>query len=108
MSSPDKNEEAGPESRPESAGLVARFRQRLFPANPSAAARSTALAVPSKRGISLRAGIAELLLITRLKARSHGSQAADILERAAHIVFVTCKNWFSAGDEKTPQHRKHQ
>ncbi|MES2361393.1 MAG: hypothetical protein V4646_06285 [Pseudomonadota bacterium] len=102
MSSPDKkNEETGPES----AGLVARFRQRLFPANPSAAP-STALAQPSRRGISLRAGIAELLLIARLKARSHGNLATDVLERAAQIVFVTCKNWFSAGDEKTPRHRK--
>lgn len=106
MSSPDKNEEIGSEGGPESAGLVARFRQRLFPANPSAAAPSTALAQRSRRGISLRAGISELLLITRLKARSHGNLATDILERAAQVVFVTCKNWFSASDEKTPPHRK--
>ncbi|MCY1163940.1 MULTISPECIES: hypothetical protein [Polaromonas] len=106
-SSPEKDEEAVPQSRPENTGLVARFRQRLFPAR-AAEAVSTELAPQSKRGLSLRAGISELLLITRLKARSQGSQAAEMLERAANIVFVTCKNWFSARDEKTktPEHRK--
>lgn len=56
------------------------------------------------KGTSFNASIAELLLVNRLKARVHpGTQATDILERASHIVFVTCKNWFSSTGEISPQ-----
>ena len=41
-----------------------------------------------------RARYAELLLISRLKASSQDNEIAEILERAAQIVLVTCKNWF--------------
>ena len=50
--------------------------------------------LPSPRHAISRARTAELLLISRLKARSLKTQDAEMLERAAHIVFVTCKNWF--------------
>ena len=57
-----------------------------------------------RRSISFHAGIAEFLLLSRLRARSQRKiQAAQILERAAQIVFVTCKNWFSQADGKLPQ-----
>ncbi len=65
--------------------------------------------------LTFRAGIAEFLLLLRLKAKARlrigqGSslqrlQAATILERAAHIVAVTCKNWFMASDGKKPPQR---
>lgn len=65
--------------------------------------------------LNFRAGIAEFLLLLRLKAKARlrigkGSsvqraQAAGILERAAHIVAVTCKNWFMASDGKKPPQR---
>lgn len=51
------------------------------------------------RGISFRAGIAEFLLILRLKSRRRGARASDIPERAARIILVTCKNWFTDFDE---------
>lgn len=98
----------------ESAGLVSRFRQRLFPprlVNVAEVTASNEVAVtrtPSRRSITLKAGLAELLLITRLRARSKPASpvlATDILERATHIVFVTGKNWFTRADGKTPQHR---
>lgn len=98
----------------EPAGLMSRFRQRLFPLRPAgsvnvAVSREAAvIAAQSRRSITLKAGLAELLLITRLKARSKpiGSvKATDILERATHVVFVTCKNWFTEADGKTPGHR---
>lgn len=98
----------------EPAGLVSRFRQRLFPQHSAASVnvavnREVAVTgTPSRRSITLKAGLAELLLITRLKARNKpiGSvKATDILERATHIVFVTCKNWFTEADGKTPEHR---
>ena len=75
------------------ASIVASVRQRLFPAD------TVTIRVASRRRISINASIAEFLLINRLRARSsqRWQQAAEILERAAHIVFVTCKNWFSAG-----------
>jgi len=43
-----------------------------------------------------RASIAQLLLVARLKARTRRDLAVDSLDRAAHVMFVTCKNWFSA------------
>lgn len=98
----------------EPAGLVSRFRQRLFqplPAKPVSVAVGSEIAItyrPSRHGMTFKAGLAELLLITRLKARSKPAgcvKTGDILERATHIVFVTCKNWFTEADGKTPEHR---
>lgn len=42
----------------------------------------------------LRASVAQLLLVARLRARNRRDLAADLLERAAHVISVTCKNWF--------------
>ncbi len=42
-----------------------------------------------------RAPIAQLLLLLRLRARNRRDLARDSLERAAHVLWVTCKNWFS-------------
>lgn len=83
-------------------GLVARFRQRLFPTALPALPSRPSLYAPDK----IKAGIAELLLVNRLKARSaRRTQAKDVMERAAHIVFVTCKNWFTPTDGRTPERR---
>lgn len=49
----------------------------------------------AKRDISFRAGIAEFLLILRLKSRHRADRASDIPERATRIILVTCKNWFT-------------
>ncbi len=55
-------------------------------------------ALPATRGsralMRLQAGVAELLLLCRLRARRHAVQSADVLERAARIVWVTCQHWF--------------
>lgn len=42
-----------------------------------------------------RASIAQLLLVARLRARTRRDLAMDSLERAAQVIFVTCRNWFS-------------
>ncbi len=77
------DERAGP-------GVLARLRQRLLP-----------------RRITFTPGIAQLLLINRLKAHDLRKMLdADVLERAARIVFVTCKNWFSSPAGKIPSQRK--
>ena len=93
-------------------GLVGRFRQRLFPSRPTDEAASTESAgkqTLSRSSLTLRAGFAELLLITRLKARSKPQASCktnEILERATQIVFVTCNNWFFEADGKSSQRRK--
>ncbi|MDO8374382.1 MAG: hypothetical protein Q7T39_20855, partial [Polaromonas sp.] len=48
----------------------------------------------------LRASIAQLLLVTRLRARTRRSLTVDLLERAAHVIFVTCKNWFQPSPDR--------
>ncbi|MES1978177.1 MAG: hypothetical protein V4451_09080 [Pseudomonadota bacterium] len=84
-------------------GLVARLRQRLFPVSSAVKPLSAPAAyAPDK----IKAGIAELLLVNRLKARStRKTQAKDVMERAAHIVFITCKNWFTPTDGRSPERR---
>lgn len=47
-----------------------------------------------------RASIAELLLVARLRARNRRDLAVDTLERAAQVLWVTCKNWFSRSGRK--------
>jgi hypothetical protein len=83
-------------------GLVARVRHRLFPPSPSSS--STGLPAVYKRKLSFQASIAEMLLVNRLKARTQQDQAAHMLERAAHVIFVTCKNWFATGDDRPTRH----
>ena len=93
----------------EATGMVARLRRRFDTKNAffrvPARAPERAIAEPGKKH-GLNARLAELLLINRLKARiSRRPHAADILERAARVVFVTCKNWFSAPNGRLPQRR---
>ena len=52
----------------------------------------------SKRGVSFRAGIAEFLLVLRLKCHRRVDRDSDIPERATRIISVTCKNWFTDFD----------
>jgi hypothetical protein len=91
------------------ASRASRFRQRLF--QPWAGLRAPAAAqLPepiAQKKMSFQASIAEFLLVNRLRARKRAQPSADVLERAAHIVFVTCKNWFSAHKEGRPDHRTH-
>ncbi|MFI5447832.1 hypothetical protein [Polaromonas sp. UC242_47] len=47
-----------------------------------------------------RASIAELLLVARLRARNRRDLAVDTLERAAQVLWVTCKNWFTRSSRK--------
>lgn len=81
--------DAEPGDEDASLGILAMLRQRLLP-----------------RRIRFTPGIAQLLLINRLKPHSFPKMLdADVLECAARIVFVTCKNWFSSPVGKTPPQR---
>jgi hypothetical protein len=48
-----------------------------------------------RREVVQRASLAQLLLVARLRARNRRDLAMDSLERAAQMMLVTCKNWFS-------------
>ncbi len=48
-----------------------------------------------------RASVAQMLLVARLKARNRRDLAVDTLERGAHVMWVTCKSWFSSGGPST-------
>lgn len=88
--------------------MASRFRQRLF----QPWSGSQALVVPkpepaAQKKMSFQASIAEFLLVNRLRARRRAGPSADVLERAARIVFVTCKNWFAKPPRSEPDHRFH-
>jgi hypothetical protein len=86
------------------ASATGRLRQRLFQPwshtpkaeklEPFEVGRSHARSLLPRRDIGFQASIAEFLLINRLRARRPTQPSADVLERAAHVVFVTCQNWF--------------
>jgi hypothetical protein len=68
------------------------------------------------RASTQRASVAQLLLVARLKARNRRDLAVDTLERGAHVMWVTCKSWFSSGGaspdadankKDTDAHRDH-
>ncbi|MES2956447.1 MAG: hypothetical protein V4711_13405 [Pseudomonadota bacterium] len=67
------------------------------------------------RGSAQRASVAQLLLVARLKARNRRDLAVDTLERGAHVMWVTCKSWFSSGgsaknldpNKENDAHRDH-
>lgn len=87
-------------------GLVSRVRNRLFPPKSPGATADSPLAV-YKHKAGFKASIAEMLLVSRLRARNHGSSDAGILERATQVIFVTCKYWFSAPQDRAAKHKTH-
>lgn len=56
--------------------------------------------VQRARPVGFPSSVAEFLLVFRLRARTHSRSAlaADMLERAVRVVFVTCQHWFCAKD----------
>lgn len=86
---------------------MSRVRQRLFPPRTDIAPRAATVPAPLSVRAGFQAGIAEFLLVSRLRARRRAEPSADVLERAARIVFVTCKNWFAAVDHGHGQGAGH-
>ena len=92
------------------ASMAARFRQRLFqpwrqPGSEAARLPAPPVDAAPRRQLTFQASIAEFLLINRLRARRPAAPSADVLERAARIVFVTCKNWFAPAESRDVRHR---
>jgi hypothetical protein len=76
-------------------GLVARLRKRMFEPLGGRSARPAAPPKPARRDVGFQASLAEFLLINRLRARRKAEPSADVLERGARILQVTCKHWFA-------------
>jgi hypothetical protein len=95
---------------PSSPGLMARVGRRFMEA-PRAVSGLPGTA--RRMSLKLQAGMAEFLLVTRLRARNQKARPAlsadvDVLERGAHVVDVTCRHWFAAPGGKraaSPGHR---
>ncbi|WP_141397473.1 hypothetical protein [Polaromonas sp. AER18D-145] len=72
---------------------------RVPPTEPPAKGRHAEV----RRVDRLRASLAQLLLVARLRARTRRDLAVDLLERAAHVIFVTCKSWFLPSPDRDGQ-----
>jgi hypothetical protein len=95
-----------PPPPPETA--VSRLKDRLLhPRSRSRDEPSSHLPIVAPpRALGFPASIAEFLLVLRLRARRRSALCSDMLERALHVVLVTCKNWFAASDSNQPGPRK--
>jgi len=47
-----------------------------------------------RRIVSLQAGLAEMMLVNRLRAHTRSDLALDTLRRGAEIIALTAKHWF--------------
>ncbi len=65
----------------------------------SVSAPSRARPVLSRHALALRAGMAELLLLARLRARTRRGQCQKTLEHAARVIEVTARHWLLAPEE---------
>lgn len=83
---------------------MTRFKDRLL--HPWSRSRKESISslpiVASPRAVGFPASIAEFLLVFRLRARRRSALSGDMMERALHMVLVTCKNWFS--NSASPRH----
>ena len=48
-----------------------------------------------RRRASLQAGLAEMVLLNRLRARTRTDLELDMLQRGASIIELTAKHWFA-------------
>lgn len=87
--------------------MAAQLTQQPFtffnPGNRSASPTSpTPVSTPAdgpsankRRLMNIQAGLAELMLLNRLRARTQRDRGGDTLERAAQIIEVTSRHWFA-------------
>jgi hypothetical protein len=54
------------------------------------------------RASAQRASVAQQLLVTRLQARNRRDLSVEMMERGAHVLWVTCKAWFASGEAPPP------
>lgn len=65
------------------------------PVSPEGENVMASLPLPAtRRAVGFPFSVAEFLLLLRLRLRRRSALSADMLERALHLVVVTCKSWF--------------
>ncbi len=84
--------------------MPAQLTHRPFAFFPAPAAAPERQGLQAKRLINIQAGLAELMLLNRLRARTRRDLAGDTLEQAAKIIEVTSRHWFGE-PEPTPDVR---
>lgn len=55
----------------------------------------------ARQALGLRAGMAELVLLNRLRARTRRELCVDTLEQAARILEVTARSWWTEDASKS-------
>ncbi len=50
---------------------------------------------PHRRVVSLQAGLAEMILVNRLRAHTRSDLALDTLQRGSKIIALTAQHWFA-------------
>lgn len=83
--------------------MAAQLTQRPFTffntstrtASPSSPSPADGRGASKRRLITIQAGLAELMLLNRLRARTRRDCGGDTLERAAQIIEVTSRHWFA-------------
>lgn len=53
-------------------------------------------AIVAPRPVGFPASVAEFLLVLRLRVRRPSVAGGSLMERAAQVLLVTCKSWFSS------------
>jgi len=88
---------------------VTRLKNRLL--HPWSSAREEASsslpALVPQRPVGFPSSIAEFLLVFRLRVRRRTALSGEMMERALHMVLVTCKNWFAGSGSHHSGSRKH-
>ncbi len=81
------------------------FNTSTRTASPPSQAPADGRSASKRRLINIQAGLAELMLLNRLRARTRRDRGGETLERAAQIIEVTSRHWFAesaALAESTP------
>lgn len=97
-----------PNKPPPAGTAVSRLKDRLLkPWSRSGDEVSSNLPmVAPQRPVGFPASITEFLLVFRLRIRRRSALSTEMLERALHVVLVTCKNWFSGSGPHKPHSHK--
>ena len=57
--------------------------------------------VIARQALSLRAGMAELVLLNRLRARTRRDVTVEVLEHAARVIEVSARSWLAEDGSAT-------
>jgi hypothetical protein len=79
----------------DSSTTVHAFVSKNAPATGLADLSSHVAPLQHRRLVSLQAGLAEMMLLNRLRARTRRDLALDMLQRSADVIALTAAHWFA-------------